>query len=638
MKVLEYLTPENQIALWILYTLLGLFGLWLVLLLLNLVRHLKDLREIESCRNVSDLTNNITAAMSVSSTREIEDEQVFRTFQQERGLRQQGPVARHLRSIFWAGCNESQLDLRGLLKNTTDELLRSAGLQRSLLSIFIILGLLGTLFGLADTLASLDTLLEGTTQLNNDALGQSLRGLLGTLKSAFAPSIWGVSLTIIGVLLLAFYFRIVALPLIGSLERLTLTVWAPELIPTTSQKLLANLQLTERQMQRSFEAARQVAQFAEGINEKTGAFGQTLTNATTTLNQLTSTSSNLDRFSQTFIEGVKILVPFQQDLRSLYQQVADESKAFHESVRSNIEESKAFRSNIQVQLNNQHQQLTQMLSGLKSYEAAYVTNREHIDKKLGSVLVEAQRAFESLSHRNEEIAAALDESLGKPLRENLAQHLGGIQIELQNRLGEVKESLLVQLNTVAQRMSQLDDPLNKAARYFADTFSNFNETTRKLLEQVQREFGQQNEINQRQLERLESLSESVPALLMTLSDSSKNFVGASSSFATQGHHLNANVATLTEDINSLGESVDSLKEHVTLTKLVGHLDTTEQRISALIEQQMRLLQRLEKAIETLSATRRRDSSVVTRDGGSAQAQFITSRRWRDRVTGFFTGR
>jgi methyl-accepting chemotaxis protein len=639
MKILDYLKPENQIALSIIYILLGLFGLWLLILVGNVWRHLRYRNEIKSCEDVNELvepkSNDATVSLHVFGN---VDDKRFRTFQELRRLSDNSPITWHLQSIFEAGRNESQLDVRSLIKNTSDKLLRSNSLLRSLLSIFIILGLLGTLFGLADTLASLDGLLRGSAKLDNEVLGQSLQHLLGTLKSAFAPSIWGVSLTVVGVLLLALDIRVIALPLVGLLERLTLTVWVPQLIPTKSQRLLATLQITEQQMQRSFAAAQRVAEFAEGIQEKTGKFGQTLDAAGATLGQMTKASRNLDTFSENFIEGVKILAPFQQDLRNLYQQVADESKLFHQSVQSSIVESRDFRTDIQRQLTHQHEQLTQMLGGLKSYEAAYITNRQGIDQKLGLVLIEAQNAFESLSHRNEEIAASLDVGLGKPLRDNLAQNLGAIQVELQKRLAEVTESLSVELGRLNDRMGRLDEPLNKTAERVGNTFANFDESNRKFLEKAQLEFEKQNDTNRKQLDRLESLSQNVPRLLETLSQSSRDFSGTSSNFAAQGQQLSSNVTALSKDITTLNETVESLKEHVTLKNRVAHLNNTERGIADLISQQTRVLQQLGKTVEAMSS-RRREYSNHRSDGDSTHTPVIVPEpRWRDRVRIFFTGK
>jgi len=642
MKILDYLTPENPIAQLIIYLLLALFLIWCALLVLSLVRHLLYWSQINRCRDVGGLRAQQTTLEDEQPESVLHSQQagaeIFQAFQQDKRLQENGPITRHLSAIFEAGWNESQLDARGLVKITTDELFRVNSLHRPLLSIFIILGLLGTLFGLADTLASLDTLLHGNSSLNNDILGQSLQRLLGTLESAFAPSIWGVSLTVLGVLIFAFYMRVIALPLSGLLERMTLTVWIPQLVPTASQKLLDKLQLSEHQMQRSFEAAQEVAEFAESIKEKTGDLGKTLGLATKKLKVMTKVSDNLETFSETFVEGVKVLAPFQQDLRILYQQMTEESRAFQESVKSNIAGSQDFQKQIQNQLNSQHSQLAQVLNSLQSYEAAYVTNRERIDEKLGAVLVQAEKAFESLGQRNEEIGAALDESLGKPLRENLAVNLGAVRSELQGRLAEIKNTLEVTLSSMGDRLGRLDDPLNKAAQNFTDTFSNFNETTRGWLEKLQREFANQNETNQQQLEQLKTLGKQIPDLLQTLSESSRNFSETSGSFAAHGKQLSADVTALSQNISTLGTSIGSLSEQVSLGKPSTRTNA-EERLVELIGQQTGVLKQLGAKIQSLTAAqpRRREPAVVS-DDGLRQEQFQPRLRWRDRFKRLFRGR
>src|SRR6185436_19521994 len=150
MKILDYLKPENQIALSIIYILLGLFGLWLVILVGNVWRHLRYRNEIKNCAEVDELSEPDEASAATVSPFMFSNasDKTFRAFQEAKALSDNSPITWHLQSIFEAGRNESQLDVRSLIKNTSDKLLRSNSLLRSLLSIFIILGLLGTLFGL----------------------------------------------------------------------------------------------------------------------------------------------------------------------------------------------------------------------------------------------------------------------------------------------------------------------------------------------------------------------------------------------------------------------------------------------------------------------------------------------------------
>lgn len=637
MKIFEYLKPDNPIAAGIVYVLGGMFVFWLGLLLWNLGKNLFYRRQIKKCRDVSALLGQRLTRpgdpgdVPLSLNLPEEGEAVFSAFREAKKLKKHNPIAEHLRAIFEAGWNESQLDVRGLIKNTTDKVFRTNSLLRPLLSLFIILGLLGTLFGLADTMASLDTLLHGSVQLTNDTLGQGLQKLLGTLKGAFAPSILGVSLTVLGVICFALYLRLVALPLGNLLEQLTLTVWVPQLVPTASQKLMQKLQLSRQQMERSVVAAQQVTEFAEDFQQKTSSLNQTLDFANESLKEMARVADGLGTFSQKFIEGVNALTPFQDDLRTLYEQMRKESRAFQESVQRNIAGSEDFQQRIQEQLNSQHRQMTQVLTALQSYEAAYVANRGRIDEKLSAVLVQAELAFQNLSQRNEELGRAIDEALGKPLRQDLTQHLSAVEAALQGQLGEVKDTLQVQLSSLAERLRQLDAPLNKAADNFNDTFSNFNEHTDEWRTNLQREFAKQNETNQKQLQRLESLSEQIPALLEQLTASSNNFSQSSSTFSERGQKLSQDVDTLAKNIAALGQSVDALTQRVVPQPSGGDGDRT----AKVLAQQTNILQELAKRMESLaSAKSHRPPPAVFVGPERVQEREPPAPhkpRWRDRI-------
>lgn len=597
MNILEYLIPENHIARLVVDVLLGVFIFWFGLLTWNILRNLHCRRQLRRCEDVSLLLGHEPPApqeaSSTAPTLSREGGRVFEAFRRAKGLKENGLIARHLRAIFAAGWNESHLDVRGLIKNTTDALFFSNSLHRSLLSIFIILGLLGTLFGLADTLASLDTALRGSNgQISNDALNQGLQRLLGSLRGAFAPSILGVSLTVAGVVVYAVYLRFVAAPLGSLLEHLTLTEWAPRLVPTTSQKLQQKMQLSREQMERSVAAAREVTEFADEFQDKTGSLNETMGYATDTLRQMAVISERLGKFSQEFAAGLKPLTPFQQQLQALYQQMLNESRAFQESVAKNIAGSKEFQEHIQDQLEGQHRQLTHVVKALNSYEVAYIQSREGIDRKLGEVLRKAEVAFESLSRRNEEIGEAIDDSLGRPLRETLTEHLGAMGVTLDERLGQVEATLEAKLSSLGEGLRKLDAPLNAAAQKFTDTFSNFNEYTDEWRTKLQREFAQQNETSQKQLQRLDGLSEQLPTLLQQLSTSSNTFTAG-------GEQLSRDVGALSKNVEALSRGVEALGAQVAARPGGGGGDG----LADLLAKQTRLLQELTNRIERTATAR-----------------------------------
>jgi methyl-accepting chemotaxis protein len=624
MGLRNYIWPDNVIAQGIVTALLAMFVAWLLLLVWSLIRSLYYRGQIKSCEDISGLLDRPAAEgpSPAPASFEPDGRRIFDAYRESKGLREKGPVAAHLRAIFAAGWDESQLDARALVKNTSDRFFSAHGLHRALLSVFIIVGLLGTLFGLADALSMLAEALRGGA-LDNEKLNQGLQSLLGSLKGAFGPSILGVLLTVVGVVLFALYLRFVAAPLGGALERATLTVWVPRLVPTTSQKLLEKLQLSHRQMDRSIIAAQRVAAFAEGVEGRTGAFGEKLARATETLGRMEQISGQLADFSEKFVEAVGGLKPFGQELRGLYQQMLQESRAFQESVRSNIAGAEEFQRQVQQQLVSQHQQLTEVLGALRAYETAYVSSRGEIDAKLGTVLQQAELAFQNLSRRNEEIARALDEALGRPLRETVTQQLSAVESTLSGGLGAVENTLLVQLAALSDRLREIDKPLNTAATSFNDTFANFHEYTKDWRDTLQREFAKQNEVSQTQLRRLDTLSDQVPELLKQISASSD-------SFTVGGRQLSQDIGALSQNVEALGRNVETLGQ-----KVGGDGGGPDGRSAELLTQQLAALRELSGKLERLAA---RASSASS--GAGVVKLPPPKPTWRERIRGWipFVGR
>jgi chromosome segregation ATPase len=144
----------------------------------------------------------------------------------------------------------------------------------------------------------------------------------------------------------------------------------------------------------------------------------------------------------------------------------------------------------------------------------------------------------------------------------LTQNLAAVETALQTQLGKVQNTLEVQLSALNQRLVQLDAPLNTAARNFTETFQNFNEHTNEWRTELQREFAKQTDTNQKQLQRLDSLSEQIPALLQQLTTSSNNFSESSGRFSEHGKQLSQDTSALTLNLGALSRGVDALSEQV----------------------------------------------------------------------------
>jgi ABC-type transporter Mla subunit MlaD len=562
MSIDHYLEPSNFAAWCVVYLMATLFLLWFGLLIAACIRHRSAELQIgktkdagECLRTVTSGFSEVAAAGGHGSTKPDENprDKIFHAYLASKSLTANCEIALHLRAIFEAGWNRSQLDVRSLVRNTTDHLFRCNSLLRSILSVFIILGILGTLFGLSDTLGNLSGSIRRAASFNDMLKG--VQGIFETLKSAFAPSILGAFLTALGLLLMSIYTRAFAVPLTVLLERTTLTVWIPQLMPTPAQARTAVLQLEEDQAQRSVQAVEQVAKFAESFREKADGLDQAMDHADVRLRQMSETASGLQDFSQRFSTSVDRLVPYQTELKALYGQMVSESHVFQQSVQKNIAGSQEFQSQVQRQLAAQHEQLSGLLKALQSYETAYIKKREDIDEKLTVLLTQVKETFGQLSRRNDELAQAMDAGVGKPLRENLEKGLNAVQVELQRQLGDINAALLAQLNGIVQQLGRLGEPINDAARGLADTFANFSESSRQWFEKMQHEFASQNEKSQKQLQHVEVLAEHLPKLVQGLTASSQELAHTSGHAAEHGRTLEKHVIALSQDVSLLRESI-----------------------------------------------------------------------------------
>lgn len=542
MNVWQYLAPENPVAVWVIAVLLLLFLAWLITLVAwwFKLNGLKD--QLEKCSKGDGLealgkvirreSGNLETGVRVPEQAVSE----FEKFRRKLALPEDSPVASHIKSIFEAGWNESRLDSGELIRHTASRLLGPNALLRSVLAIFIIVGLLGTLFGLAESLSQLSPPAAGGSPQSNAELSKGLSQLLGQLKSAFGPSIIGIALTIIGVLVYSLYLQLAAAPVRATLERLTLTVWVPLLYPTASQRMLETLLLSEQQMRRSFEAAEKVAKFSEDIQQEVVDLKDSLEGAAGPLAQLAQSSIRINTYADRLVEMADKLLPFQEEIKALYGQMLGESKTFHNSVQKNIEDSSQFQESVRQMMSHQHEEIVSLLGVMKSYEASYIEERGTIDAKLKDLLDEAKSAYTSAAEKNRQLV----EEIGDPLRKDLSE-----------KLGAVEETLRVQLIAIQEKFGAFDAPINKAANKIEGSLETVVARTEALNQEFHREFLAQAENYNRQLESLNASNEKIADLLNRLSS-------AATSQGESAGTLNGTVSELAGNVTSLSASVVAL--------------------------------------------------------------------------------
>ena len=504
----KYLFPENPIASGIVIFLICFFSIWFVgLIVYGIWLYIKSKR-MKKNQNIQPL---VTARQERNVGREGSDpktdaEKVFREFCDEQSLGEGSPVTKHLKAIFLAGWDENRLEVSELINHTTSNLFRWNNLFRSVLAVFIVIGLLGTLFGLTDSLTDLSPALKESAVIetpteNSERMTQALGDLMDDIKGAFAPSIWGIIFTIAGVILYGIYLQIACHPVKSILEQLTLTAWVPQLYPTTSQKLTQTLQQSESQIQKGFETAAQFSESVGTVQSNISEFNESLTQASAITQPLSnsvaqinkaasdiSTAANvlntgfteslnkfsgvlntgfkeiLDKFSKEFASSVTHLTGFQAEIRSLHQQ-------FQEASNRKLDQQTEKLDDQNENIARVVEAIGQILNALKSYETTYINSREEISKELQefinkatetntSIYEENREWFEKINNANKQ---QLETELGK-VEQTLKNQLDALATGLAQNLENVQHSLDSGLTTLNDRLENFDTPLKENRR------------------------------------------------------------------------------------------------------------------------------------------------------------------------------
>ena len=514
----------------------------------------KKKRQIE---NNQDIQSLVTARQERDRGRddneaETDANPVFQNFCAGRSLSENSFISKHLKAIFLAGWNESRLEVSELINHTTSNLFRWNSLLRSVLAIFIVIGLLGTLFGLTDSLVELSPALKASAEAqtptengkasapadansgNSRQMTKALSDLMDDIKGAFAPSIAGVFFTVLGVILYGIFLRFACHPVKSTLEQSTLTIWVPQLYPTTSQKLIQTLRESEAQMRSGYETAVRVDGMVENIQTNVDEFNRSLTQvnaiteplaesgteinaaasaistAAAELNQGFTESLNgfadvlnrgflqsLSEFSDKFTSSVTQLTGFQDEIRKLHQE-------FQEAANQKLEQQTEKLNQQNQNLIQNSNALGQVLNVLKDYETAYIDSRQQLDETLQafiskatetntSIYTENREWFEKMNADNHQQISAMQKHLEgnlQTLKQNLVNELKNVSSGLAENLGDFQEALDSRLEVLNERLENFDTPLKETVEeikgVFDERLTTLNERLEKFPEPIQK--------------------------------------------------------------------------------------------------------------------------------------------------------
>ncbi|MDO4921883.1 MAG: MotA/TolQ/ExbB proton channel family protein [Phascolarctobacterium sp.] len=422
----------------------ALYVAWLcVRLRLRVAENYKILEALGSKDDIYYLENTLRM-------NNVDYEGAFTVFENNKGKTDANePVFEHLKAIYDAGRRSSRLDADLLVKNTIDKICTNVDTIKSCISVFLVIGILGTLIGLGLSIGSFngDSFII-QADANNTA--KELSKLFGNLRGAFAPSMWGVFLTICFVILYTLFIQERCInKLTDKLTTSTIKVWLPALYPTDFQKganTMAQLNDTIKN--------------ASGINESANDLLSNLDMANATVKALNDVSAALNQSVEKFNDGSDKVSVLKDSIAALSQQIEENNKNYQKFMSDAIvqvsnfqndarqqfmEQIKAVRDNFELQ----NAQLQEVVRTLAIYDKNAFSKHQDLDLKLASSANDINSAVATLDDRDKKI-------------------IGTVEGALAPQIVKMTE----QIKKVSEALDRIDSPLTSTAGEIQKMFGN----------------------------------------------------------------------------------------------------------------------------------------------------------------------
>lgn len=448
----------------------------------------------------------------------------------------------HLKAIYDSGRKSSRLDADLLVKNTVNKIFTSVDSIKTSISLFLVIGILGTLAGLAISIGGFhgaNFVMSGTGGTTADELSL----LFGNLRGAFAPSMWGIFFTIVFVF--GYYWKIQEGCINKVTEKLTINTiryWLPTLYPTDFQR-----------GDQSLVKLNAAIANADGINQGVRDLESNLNSSNQTLVQLAKVSDSIQTATEKFdkstdkIAEVKALYEelkrnnesFGKSLQELINSASENQKTSYEEYQKIIDQkyanlisenqklkdsmvqyfdalsdaldkqNNAFASGLQSQIeswqatmDSQNERLTEVVTQLKSYDAGFFQSiNESQEALLKSI---------DINRRSAEANQLLAEKL-REFEEKLLDRQNELMVQIAAPMNE-------QLAKIASSIGRIQDPLDDTAKKIsamADKFVDHMERTLMPINQlVQAMQTQQNSLIESE-DNLKALVVSIRSMMET---------------------------------------------------------------------------------------------------------------------------
>lgn len=346
-------------------------------------------------------------------------------------------------------------------------------------SMFLVIGILGTLLGLAISIGSFS---GGNFLINQEtnATAEQLTALFKNLRGAFAPSMWGVASTILFVFVYTFAVQEGCINKVT--EKLTLNTiqyWLPTLYPTDFQRgdnSIAKLNATIKN--------------ADGINKGVIELHDNLKASNETIRALSKMSRQVELATTHFEVGTNRI----GEIQKIYDDLRKCNDAFNESIetitttaetasRESYSKYLAFAQEqaqtLQEKVNQLTEQMnvyfTQLTEAMRAQTTGLSAESQSQQQKLEAIIAELQKYNEGIitsvnklmevANQTIKNSNSANETLQKSAqlfmssKDDMVAALGG---PIVNTLAQMTKEMNARLDNMTAALNRMGNPLNSA--------------------------------------------------------------------------------------------------------------------------------------------------------------------------------
>lgn len=386
----------------------------------------------------------------------------------------QDHIAGQAVSALWQSRRLPSIGLESILTLGNTVVLSHLSRLRAIPNSILLIGLFGTVAGLAFTIASLAPQLRDSLFASDPAqLTQGLSFTLQEMQTAFAATLWGI----VGALLalpIAQKFAVSRNQLIVEYRRFVIEVAAPRILP---ENVAAQLQDIRQVLEQSFS---QLSNVTEIMNSAADRFEGVLTQTGTQMNESIANLSevsesmhtSLSSLSKSVHDSANSLLVSTQGMQSS----ADSLKEFHGQMRDAYTQMNTLFIESQDRADERSSDQLRRIDGLGSDFVATATDIMNSNREVSARLEGAVDAFEANGVQNQQLMGETSNAIAAGFR-SLNE---GLESNLENHLKQV-EALAVNLTAFQTALTTLHDDLGSAHVIRQEKYDQLNSMLNELM-------------------------------------------------------------------------------------------------------------------------------------------------------------